>query len=228
MSVQTLDRILLQRLVDGELSHDERARLLQSMEAYPEQWREVALALIEDRVMQRDIATLIDLPGITQTVPKLEPVKLANIDSSVAGSANFPGSRPYRRGFPLLGIAASFVLMITGFTIGSRLNTPTATSTPNGVAQPSMNDVAGVPETMRLVSPNQNQELPVVEVTNLPQLPSNLLTAEERRKFRALQRKLEQEGYTVKYEPGYLEGEMPDGRKLMVPIQNINVQPNGQ
>jgi hypothetical protein len=46
----------IQRLVDGELTHDRRARLLENLSRRPIQWRDLAIAFVERQVLDESLS----------------------------------------------------------------------------------------------------------------------------------------------------------------------------
>ena len=66
-----IDDVSLQRLVDGEMSDEERRRYLTSLDACPQLWRSVALAFVEGQllsdVLRREMAADVMQPANVQT-----------------------------------------------------------------------------------------------------------------------------------------------------------------
>ncbi len=55
-----IDQHGLQRLIDGSLSDEQRALLLQQAENHPENWRNIALAFVEEQVLRSELAAVFD------------------------------------------------------------------------------------------------------------------------------------------------------------------------
>src|SRR5687767_12303111 len=59
LSDEQRDAMLIDRLVDGELSGDERRHLLASLEAQPDGWRRCALAFVEAQTWRGAMGSLL-------------------------------------------------------------------------------------------------------------------------------------------------------------------------
>ena len=99
----------VQQLVDGELSHPERIRLVERLESKPELWRQVGLALIEGQVLKETLKPAGDdtraYSQSTERVASLRKSERHNLRSSR---------------IPTLGwLAAIAASLLFGFFIGS-------------------------------------------------------------------------------------------------------------
>ena len=56
----------IQRLLDGTLTSDDRALLLQYAEDHPANWRRISLAFLEEQVLRNEMSRLIDHPMPSQ------------------------------------------------------------------------------------------------------------------------------------------------------------------
>src|SRR5262245_16758997 len=91
--------ILLDRLVDGELTGDERRQLLQSFDKRPEDWRRCALAFLEAQSWREELGQVARGLG-TETSESKSP----------APSAGSDRKSPWAIGATWLAIAAGLLL----------------------------------------------------------------------------------------------------------------------
>src|SRR5688572_17851334 len=98
-SLMMTDDALFDRLVDGELSNDERRNLLQRLERAPEGWRRCALAFLEAQEWGRE------LRGVAHTAETLPQFDLAS---------RAVGARPWSQSgwAALCMVAASFAIAL--------------------------------------------------------------------------------------------------------------------
>ncbi len=121
---QVVDSMKIQRLIDGELSHADRAELLQQIDESPEpcraeKWREVALALVEDRAFEKEIRR--GAPSVEDTVrmPMLQAALDTHVDlkclpkqtTPVVASVSSQGMKPS------FMVAACLALMTLGLQV---------------------------------------------------------------------------------------------------------------
>jgi hypothetical protein len=72
--LSTIDDILIDRLVDGELSIDERRELLASLEAQPGGWRRCALAFLEAQTWRHEMRQFV-APAVARARRETNPPK---------------------------------------------------------------------------------------------------------------------------------------------------------
>ena len=99
------DNLLFDRLVDDELSADERKRLLASLDSQQDGWRRCALAFLEQQAWRRQMKAIVADPSAT------EKVTPARRESSQHNS---------RRGLGVLALAAC---LLVAFLAGRSLRT---------------------------------------------------------------------------------------------------------
>ena len=87
LSDEQRDAMLIDRLVDGELSGDERRHLLASLEAQPDGWRRCALAFVEAQAWRGTMGGLL-----RENAAPVEP----NLSLSVAEMSGSAGASPSR------------------------------------------------------------------------------------------------------------------------------------
>jgi hypothetical protein len=172
-----IDPIQLQSIVDGECTGSQRRALLAECEGKPQQWKTLALALLEEQQFRKQIALFdakdskanIKEDVIKQILPREEHT--VEPDSSVTarplnilqegaiGYAGVPrGTRsPWSTWGPVL---AAGVLGVMGFVGGRTFSGLTATST----ASPSSDLVAGVQSngSLKSLSPGNNPSIDLV------------------------------------------------------------------
>lgn len=234
MSQKVLDSIQLQRLVDGELPSGEQAALLRNLDGDPVQWRRVALALLEDQAFRREFAMVCSSESKSRTADV--PVEVGDTSRPIGRSA-------WRMGWqqPWL-LAASILLLVSGYFSGSYLRDwsrlPVNSGGLVGAALPKSGseagalrpDLAGEEEmgTLRLVSQEPNSpsvELPIYQVSELE--PSQLIGTDPDT-LMDIRRQLRRRGLDIDVQTELLEGELADGRKLVVPVRNVNLRSYGQ
>jgi hypothetical protein len=100
----TTDDAMIDRLVDGELSGDERRELLAALDAQPDGWRRCALAFLEAQTWQSELKWIV------------APVAIETTNTSVATAASAQPSRRY--GGAWLAAAAA---LLVAFGLGRPL-----------------------------------------------------------------------------------------------------------
>ncbi|MDG2223679.1 MAG: hypothetical protein P8L85_20025 [Rubripirellula sp.] len=77
---EILDEHELQRLLDGNLSSEERILLLHYVEAHPTNWRRIAMAFVEEQVLRNEFAKLqaIESPATKSPTAENRRVVLAD------------------------------------------------------------------------------------------------------------------------------------------------------
>jgi len=242
------DDHLLDLLVDGELGESERRAVLAWCECEPDGWRRCALTFLEAQSWEKELGKLaadgfqseIHTPKTTIASTPAAPLALSTQRSAPGHPRS--GSAP-RSFLPPLAMAASFALAFTlGMLIrGGRFTTQDGASelAVTGVDGAVVDDGAMAPrdladgraqrplDNVRLIwdSPQgtaETIELPVVEGKTLDEnwlrgqpsaLPTGLLEALERSGHRVLQRR------------ELVPLNMQDGRRLVIPVDQVEVQP---
>ena len=213
-------------LVDGELGESDRRELLSRLDDEPGGWRRCALAFLEARAWKEGFGSMLHRPAER---PPAEPV----------------GRRPWfgGRGTTLLAMAASFlVALFLGTLIEGLRHSAQPAGAPTlevaggqGVEQPAPEmlppesppgEIRRPPDgpsrstAWRMVTDSEPLRLPVIErgridaqwVKNLPSpMPLDLL------------RELEENGHQIQRRRGLLPYRMPDGTRLVVPVDEYEV-----
>jgi len=255
-----MEPLEIQRLVDGELPPSERSLLLKRIDLAPENWRKVALALLEEQVFSKEIRHA-NLPQGLQATGSLTPVKCldANDQNSLLPSFRNSG---WKR-FVLPATLAASVLLAIGITVVQPLLTDSRDEARSGnsLAQskdsplntdPTDLNSTGVDKDwgnpvgeLRLASDDaslqpgkssstvegqarareMNNRIPVYEVRADQ---AQRWMDDEARRMDSWREQLRQRGYELDSKPNRIEKTLPDGRALIVPVNQWNVRPIGQ
>lgn len=242
-------RHLLDLLVDNELSETERRELLARCEAQPDGWRACALAFLE----AQDWSTTFGEPRATELAAPTQPVSNPQPPNSEIAERQRPplitGVKPSppRRYWNLssaaggLAMAASLLLAFGlglwmnasrlrgllsppnhDFVIGSGGDAEQGTS-PSAIGRRPSSDS---PQNVRLVvggSPGNNEvQVPIVEGEGVDddwwRRPPAAMPDDVRRA-------LERLGHQVRERRQLVPFDLEDGRRIMVPVDQVDVEP---
>lgn len=233
-----IDPIRLQALVDGECSAAERRRLLNQIDNSPEQWRELALALLEEQTFRNEIrlmrheasnpmrsestsASLTSLAGITETnngrVKKhwyTGPVLAACLMLSVGVAIGRFVMRGDISSVPWGSNAG-------GLLVGDRTTQSNSDNT-RGLTQEEYERTLPVAD---LRGSGNRYEIPVYDVN---QVDPALVYAKRAYEIEKAKDQLRRNGYELDLQNNYFTGQLQDGRKVIVPIQEVGLRPYGQ
>ncbi|MCY2976361.1 MAG: hypothetical protein NTW52_17025 [Planctomycetota bacterium] len=254
-----MDPLEIQRLVDGELPPSERKLLLKQIDLAPENWRMVALALLEEQAFSKEIRltnnSMASQPPNTLTVARASD---AFDDSSLL---TFFGKSGWK-GIVLSATLAASVLFVIGIAVvqpmfdgsvdganstnaiaqsaASPPNTNTNTNsnpldndwgTPIGELTLASDDASFQPAknfsaVQGQTQPRENtKRIPVYEVRADQ---ARRWMEDEARRMDSWREQLRQRGYELDSKPNRIERTLPDGRSLIVPVNQWNVRPLGQ
>ncbi len=239
MESSNLNSLELQRLVDGELSTSERRAMLEKLDQIPAQWRVVGLAFLEDQAFRREsklFGSVIDERTSEVVVPDLQSVQLNN------------PIKPSDSKFAWYRLATAACLLIAvGFGIGYglRRQSEIVESIPTTLVESSVTNNTAQSDAATLVSntpPRPVGELyfaggdetstdatstgvPVFEVR-----PDHVrqMMQQQMEQVNAWNQQLRRRGIQVDWQPEMLESRLPDGRAVVVPVNQWNVRPLGQ
>jgi len=216
-----VDDQVLDLLADGELSESKRRELLIRLDSEPDGWRRCALAFLESQSWRQEFGLLARPPAIRPT------------EQGASASAS-RRSRSWGRVGTLLAMAASFLVALW---LGTRLRDALQ---PHDL-QPRRVETASSPPEKSLPEPEQPSSpwrsvtlaadggpgaaqstirLPAVERDNLDQawlqdlpqaLPADMLEA------------LKKSGHNVHQQRRLVPFRMDDGRRLVVPVDQVEV-----
>ena len=204
-------------LVDGELSESQRRELLAGLDDEPDGWRRCALALLEAQCWQNEFGSMV-----------------GELDESAPALRRSPPRR--RHVGPLLAVAASFLVALL---LGSQLQPLWRGQPVDPAPQPQVADVtddivepvpqpADTPSTpWQMVSldavdgSGEPVQLPAIERETIDQqwlqgrptaMPDEVLQA------------LQQSGHRIRQHRQWLPLRMKDGRRLVVPVEQVDVR----
>lgn len=203
-----LDELTLQRLAEGRLEPEERRQFLRSLQT--EDWREVALALLEEQLLQQHL----------QPLPP-EPL---------------PVERGFRSDWKTLLTLCTAVLLagFTGYHFGAGSS---AASTDDGpppipVAQSESDPPARQPGApvyqLQFASqeqPEQTVQVPIYQGRDLPEDAWKLPEAEQ---LKQMNQQLVSLGYRAKLRTGFLHAPLDKDHSLLVPLHTVDVDYIGQ
>jgi hypothetical protein len=226
MNEETIhDDILFDRLVDGELSDDERRRLLASLDGRVDGWRRCALAFLEAQSWSSDLGLLLR-PRVPASSDAIESVTLA------------PGhSKPRRQRLAWLAVAASVLVAATLVMMqgdgGNRMatmprdaNEQIAVATPPNPAP----DTAAVNDALTLwVRDDNGQSRPV----RVPLVDAGALDRELGVTFQSaispeIRERLQERGYDLQSRRRYAPLWLENGRPMIVPVEDTKIVPVGR
>lgn len=233
-----LSPLNLQRLVDGELSASERRAVLQRLDQAPEQWRAVGLALLEDQAFRRESKWFGSVGGESPTDIVDQPVEPVQINKPVA---------PNQSKFARYRLATAACLLIAvGFGTGYGLRrqstfiAPDAATLAANANSPNRNDSNAaslvsdsIPRPvgeLHFAGDEASNEavasgVPVFEVR-----PDHVqrMMEQQLQQVNEWNRQLQRRGLQLDWQPEMLESRLPDGRAVVVPVNQWNVRPIGQ
>jgi hypothetical protein len=237
-----MDKLELQRLFDGELDHEQRRRVLDHLDNHPAEWRTVALAMLEEQAFCREFSSL----RATQSLAPLRP-STCESESTLPVQTSVANKSEINRWLPMT-LAASMLIAIGAFG-GNRLASRWSSSNPTSPSS-VLNSVASVPP------PQVDQDAPVSDVRSLrpigelkfasdvssnvnggsAHVPMFEAAPEDLRQMLMAQQKqiqqwndqLRRRGFEIDWQPEMIESRLPDGRSVVVPIQEVRVRSLGQ
>jgi hypothetical protein len=252
-----LDTRLFDRLVDGELAEADRRTLLLSLDHQPSGWRQCALAFLEAQSWRDLLGSAAEEPApaaaetaVETAEAAIEPIQKRQLESGaaefVSTAASF--SPPRRRGLPrhwlwIGEMAASFLvafslgLWIRGGFVTTNSGAPGSVATitdprvatdqraaPRGASEQAGNGTQVVDMVIRGAGgQEQRMQVPLVDNRGMgwwqSQPPAVVPDA--------VRRTVEQAGGRIRQERRYWSVELPDGRRALVPVDQIEVVPAG-
>ena len=227
----------LQRIVDGELSHELRAELLRALGPDSSHWQELALLLLEDQELSKQILR----------EPPIAPKHLirASLESDAPPSTR---SKKSSLGYRLLAVCAIFAVGL-GSGLGSsfwfkaiapqassssqassltksdmKSDAPSAFSSDSNRASGASFDYVS-PWRVRVENDSDRAiEIPLVDAR---EIDPQLILANNALEIAKLNQQLKRRGYELEAKPTMYSGALEDGRRIMVPIHNVSLRPYG-
>ena len=207
----------LQRIADGELTHAQRAKLLSKLEPRSEQWRTLALLLLEDQQWANQIAGQEFELGFT----------------SLGSEGIVPPASSKTRWLPtFMKLATAACLTLTlGLAIVSwnsnRSSARLGVSQPESVTESALSSSMDYqsPWRVRVESPSTTPfEIPLVDAR---EIDPQLILASNDLEIAKLNQQLKRKGLQLDAKPRMYTGSLQDGRKIVVPIHNVSIKPYG-
>ena len=215
---------VLDRLVDGELSADERRALLASLDDEPGAWRRCALAFLEAQSWRWQLSRLAAEPLVCKT------------SAEVAVASQARG----RRRFWELGLAIAASLLVA-FGLGTRVASTEKAAAEHSTPAQTQIDLAADNETEP--APEIAEESPKWEtlmlasadgadadnpfqlrVLNADEPEQDWTLDEESGLPASLQTLLEASGLQVERQRRLLPIDLSDGRRMVVPVEEIDIR----
>ena len=242
---QNDDDVRFDRLVDGEATPNEYRELLAALEDEPGGWRRCAMAFLEDQALRRELGALRD-----------EAVEGASHDNQTIAEQPAANSPAFNRTGMLLAMAASFLIAFgLGYVLRSTsIGDPprpefVAEDNPGELSleRPQDSQLAGNSsevggslttqpefspqplENVTLVVGNNETdaerfELPVVHYGDVG---DEYFRTERTAMPRQMREMLQRQGHQLRRTQGYVPVEMEDGRRLVVPVEEVEIVPVG-
>ena len=228
-------RSQIQSIVDGECSHEARAKLLQEIETQPAEWRTLALALLEEQEWAKQIK--LTAVSVRETGNLVQAQPLVYVASS--GKRNGSRGESGERSGPWLSVLAASLLVGIGIYGGSFLaglnsmRSNDATETVAKIEDPKQRIEDELPldgrlnsEMRMLVSgPNRNRE--EIPIYDLNAIDHDVFVAREMYEVAKINQRLRKEGFELDVRPEYYMGKLNDGRQLIVPVKHVGLKPYG-
>lgn len=233
------------RLVDGELPETERHTLLADLDRQPDGWRRCALAFLEAQCWRQELGRVVDARQPPSRVTA-DPLSKATRPPARRGS------KLGARTTTALAMAASFVVALwLGWTVQDALDVGRAPGPgPEVIAQSVPGPEAPNPGSASPTSPSQRAvaargpwqmvtlsangpdgqrsqtiDLPACDRQHLDsRWPETLPSALPPEVLESLQRS----GYRVRQHRELMPIEMQDGRRLVVPVEQVELEYVGQ
>ncbi|MDZ4847669.1 MAG: hypothetical protein SGI77_00100 [Pirellulaceae bacterium] len=235
-----MDELDLQRLTDGELDHATRRQLLRQLDNNPSQWRGVALALIEEQEFRRQL-------GLASTsITDATDVSTLASAPTVRYSSEARPEVPLRSKWLSMALAASFLIGVGAMSGNWMASQWTA---------PSPSVATDVGPTVAVVEGNEHERLVANQIALKPvgqlSFPSDTIIGSnvspvklpmyeaapeqisqilqvQNRQLHDLNEQMRRRGFELDWQHQMLESQLPDGRAVIVPIQEIHVRSVGQ
>lgn len=240
---QPVDPAALDRLVDGELPETQRRELLTSLDRQPDGWRRCALAFLEAQSWGDAVGELTRRPekpveATSAAAPAAVQAVAAQRPAATRPAAQRPTAQ-WSSWKSLLAMAASF-LVTFGLGMGlqrmwngsgnSSSLTPSVAPSPGDIGKVQMPEAMPASNEQVQVSvndPNGQQRSFTLPLVNVSQAPQALFQQNSAVMPDNVRRALEQSGRQVRSQRQFYPVTLPDGRQVIVPIDQVEVVPVG-
>lgn len=243
----------MQRIVDGEMGHQERAAILRSLGDDVQQWRTLALALIEEQQWSRDMrcGAIEALESVSSTTQVLHNPQgdASSIQPLVMLPVRGTGGRWSSHWFSALAASVLLCVGVTGGMLyresqiqGTRSSglVSDAQTENNRVAESSLKPALQpwdrpadysadqAPMKMTLAGLDQSTsgstEIPLIDADRVD--PS-LIMARDAYELAQLREQLKRQGYRLEVRPKLYSGRLNDGSQVVVPVHNVALKSVG-
>lgn len=237
-------RLELQRLVDGALSTQDRSALLRRIDESPELWRVVALQFLEDQALRSVLGTeatggqhvvAIQVQGdvmddavaskssLTETRSNHPLVSEPATKIPTSAVANVP------RGWAAakwLAVAATVFAILGAYQAGNQAGRGRIER--QAPQQSGLADSFMKPEG-RLLMPvgDSSENMLEIPVFQVPQIDPSWVQAPLPEKWESYREALRRDGLDLQLETEVIEGKLPDGRHLIVPVRSVRIERRG-
>jgi hypothetical protein len=212
----------LDRLVDGELSEDDRRSLLLQLDHEPEGWRRCALAFLEAQCWKQELGLMARTPSKAEAAS--EPAVPA------APAARWSAWR--RQLATVLSMAACFLIALA-LVIGLRGGVAGSGHGPGSPVREVTNEFplnpsAQAQDKYEFVKVSADSPNGPTETLNIPAVRRDSFDRSMLERFPAaippdVQRTLEQAGYQIRQDREVVPVQMNNGERLMVPVNNVEI-----
>jgi hypothetical protein len=229
-----LDR-LIDRMVDGELDRRAQTELLARLDERPGDWRRLALAFVEAQTLGTELRGM--LKDAKSAPVHVAPAAVPN-ETVHTVATHSVGAAPWSQ---LLSLAATlFVAVGIGFGAGRVWNRPqsdpsTGTTLPVGTlpvnTSETGDDISPTYSTLDQLAPQGTMTVQTADGSPV-ELPvyaasygaERMLSGEESSVPPEVIRALRSRGHEVSQQRRYWPVELSDGRQIIVPVDQVDVQ----
>ncbi|MEO1979865.1 MAG: hypothetical protein ABGZ24_05065 [Fuerstiella sp.] len=217
------DELLLQRCVDGEISANQRAELIQRLDANPDGWKVLACSFMEDQLVASGIAHSVTHEHAVSPVPQLLQKK----------------EKPHWFHHPLMSVTLSVcVAFLGGVLISREMSSGVDPQHANAVASPSNqtseSGEGGVSASLVAAQPDYHMRLEADGETSrdLPVYDDTTRFVSEFERYLQQVRQSLRDDAQVLDSPGsriqWIQLRLDDGRTIMIPFEETPIAPRLQ
>ena len=208
----------LDRLVDGELGTDDRRALLAAFDDEPGAWRQCALAFVEAQAFGWQLARIAQEPLVAQ--------------ESAQRQAASPPRKVGQMAWPLALAASVLIAFLVGRQAAVRQNAvPEMAGDNTNITAAEVASVDSPPTaehdgelasvTVHPYGSDDAIELPLVESDDAVAAKA---AGRSSAVSGALAHQFQRDGFEVDRQQRYWPMELPDGRSVLVPVEELNIQ----
>ncbi len=223
---------VLDRLVDGELGTDERRALLAALDDEPGAWRRCALTFLEAQSWRWQLSRMAAEPLVVHAkadAARLAPAKnsrlLWGLGFAIAASLLVAfGLGTQFSSTSMLPEVALTVPEVASVKANPSLESPLAAESTEAYAD--VDDNEPVWETLTLAQSdgsNADDKIQLRVVSGIDDDAESILNSRSEAPLRLL-RQLEQAGWTVERQQRLVPVELSDGRRVIVPVEEVDVR----